>query len=88
MFRSAGWSKATLRDFIFSDVRRPAGELRRGETTPQVQAADARAEVAKWVAPESIVFVVAGGEAGRYSAVLGPCTGMKAEMVSREVALE
>jgi O-acetylhomoserine/O-acetylserine sulfhydrylase-like pyridoxal-dependent enzyme len=28
---------------------------------------------------------LAGGEAGRYSAVLGPCTGMGSQIVSREV---
>jgi hypothetical protein len=31
------------------------------------------------------VLLVAGGEAGRYSAVLGPCTGMGSQIVSREV---
>ena len=30
-------------------------------------------------------LIVAGGEAGRYCAVLGPCTGMGSQIVSREV---
>jgi hypothetical protein len=31
------------------------------------------------------MLVAAGGEAGRYSALLGPCLGMQAAVVSREV---
>jgi hypothetical protein len=85
MFRTAGWSKQRLRQFMFGAVRRPARELRRGETTPFVHAADPAAQVPKWASPEAIVLVVAGGEAGRYSAVLGPCTGMGSQIVSREV---
>jgi hypothetical protein len=85
MFRAAGWTKQRLRQFMFEAVQRPAGELRRGETTPAVHAAGPAARVPKWASPEAIVLIVAGGEAGRYSAVLGPCTGMGSEIVSREV---
>jgi hypothetical protein len=85
MFRQAGWTKRQLRDFMFETVHKPARELRRGETTPFVHAADPGAEVHKWASPESIVLLVAGGEAGRYSAVLGPCTGMGFQIVSAEV---
>ena len=85
MFRDAGWTKQRLRQFMFEAVRRPAGLLRRGETTPVVHSADPDALVPKWASPEAIVLLVAGGEAGRYSAVLGPCTGMGSQIVSREV---
>jgi hypothetical protein len=85
MFRAAGWTKQRLRGFMFEAVHKPAGELRRGETTPFVHAADPAADVPKWASPEAIVLIVAGGEAGRYSAVLGPCTGMGSQIVSREV---
>ena len=85
MFREARWSKDRLRNYIFDAVHKPARELRRGETTPSVHAAGDLAEIPKWRAPESIVIVVAGGEAGRYSAVLGPCTGMGFEIISKEV---
>jgi hypothetical protein len=85
MFRAAGWTKQQLRYFMFDAVHKPASELRRGETTPAVHAADPGAQVPKWASPEAIVLIVAGGEAGRYSAVLGPCTGMGSQMVSREV---
>jgi peroxiredoxin len=86
MFGAAGWSKQRLREAMFDAVRRPARELRRGETTPQVHAADPDTLVTKWDSPEDIVLIAAGGEAGRYSAVLGPCLGMSSQMVSREVA--
>jgi hypothetical protein len=85
MFRAAGWTKQQLRQFMFEAVHKPAGELRRGETTPFVHAADPGLQVPKWASPEAIVLIVAGGEAGRYSAVLGPCTGMGSQIVSREV---
>jgi hypothetical protein len=85
MFRDAGWSKQRLREYMFDTVRRPAGELRRGETNPAVHAAAPDAVLSKWASPEAIVLLVAGGEAGRYSAVLGPCTGMGSRIVSREV---
>jgi hypothetical protein len=85
MFREHGWSKHRLRSFMFEAVHKPARELRRGETTPFVHAADPDAEVSKWASPDAIVLLVAGGEAGRYSAVLGPCTGMGYQIVSREV---
>jgi AhpC/TSA family len=85
MFRGAGWTKQRLREFMFEAVHKPAAQLRRGETTPFVHAADPAAQVPKWASPDAIVLLVAGGEAGRYSAVLGPCTGMGAQIVSREV---
>jgi hypothetical protein len=85
MFRAAGWTKQRLRTFLFEQVRKPAAQLRRGETTPFVHAADRAALVPKWASPDGIVLIVAGGEAGRYSAVLGPCTGMGSAIVSREV---
>ena len=85
MFRRAGWSKDRLREEIFRAVRRPARELRWGETTPQVLAAADEDLIPKWSTPGDILLLVAGGEAGRYSAVLGPCTGMGEEIVSEEV---
>jgi peroxiredoxin len=85
LFRSFGWDKRRLREEMFAAVRRPAAELRWGETTPRVQAAADDEPIAKWTSPEDIVLVVAGGEAGRYSAVFGPCLGMANEIVSKEV---
>ncbi|MFQ5425694.1 MAG: metallophosphoesterase [Gaiellales bacterium] len=85
MFAAAGWTKDDLRQAIYEEVRRPAGELRRGETTPTVEQADDDELIPKWTGPERIVIVVAGGEAGRFSAVIGPSLGMDAEVLTREV---
>ncbi len=84
-FAEWGWSKQRLRDAMFEIVRRPAASLRWGETTPVVQTARDDQLVGKWSSPEDIVIVVAGGEAGRFSAVFGPCLGMDAQPISKEV---
>ena len=85
LFAAAGWSKQRVREAMFAAVTRPARELRHGETTPFVLASDPGATITKWTSPEEIVLLAAGGEAGRYSALLGPCLGMDAAIVSREV---
>jgi peroxiredoxin len=85
LFASAGWSKERVRNAMFDAVTRRAHELRRGETTPAVAAADPEAVINKWTGPEEIVLIAAGGEAGRYSALLGPCLGMEAAVMSREI---
>ncbi len=84
-FADAGWSKADVRNAIYEQVRRPARELRHGETTPLVQTADPETLIPKWDDPERIAIVVAGGEAGRFSAVCGPSLGMGANTITREV---
>lgn len=85
LFAAAGWGKARVRDSIFTALSQPAAALRRGETTPLVLAAPDEELVPKWSSPDDVVLLVAGGEAGRYSAVLGPCLGMDSRPVSREV---
>jgi peroxiredoxin len=85
MFRRADWDKDRVRQEMFAAVRRPARELRWGETTPQVLGARDEEMIPKWSAPEDILLLVGGGEAGRYSAVMGPCTGMGDQIVSEEV---
>src|SRR5215470_14403180 len=56
MFRGAGWSKQRLRQFMFDAVRKPAAELKRGETTPAVARADPADMIGKWASPDSIVL--------------------------------
>jgi peroxiredoxin len=85
LFASEGWSKQRVREAIFAAVSRPARELKWGETTPAVLAAPDDEAIPKWTGPEEILLLAAGGEAGRYSALLGPCLGMEAAVVSREV---
>jgi hypothetical protein len=84
-FAEWGWSKHRVREAIFAAARRPAGSLRWGERTPWVAAAADDRPVGKWSSPEDIVLVVAGGEAGRFSAVFGPCLGMDTRAISKEV---
>ena len=84
-FAEWGWSKERVREEIFSSVSRSARELRWGETTPLVNAAPDDQPIRKWDSPDEIMIVVAGGEAGRYSAVFGPCLGMNTEPISKEV---
>jgi hypothetical protein len=84
-FGEAGWSKREVRDAIHGTVRRPARELRRGETTQRVRDADDDELIPKWTRPENIQIVVAGGEAGRFSAAIGPSLGMDAELITKEV---
>jgi peroxiredoxin len=84
-FHEWGWDKERVRSEMFASLRRPAASLRWGETTPLVKAAADDELVGKWDRPEEIVLVVAGGEAGRYSAVFGPCLGMDTEPISKEV---
>jgi hypothetical protein len=86
LFAQAGWDKNRVRETMFEAVQRPAAELRRGETTPHVKDAADDLPVHKWTTPEKIVLVVAGGEAGRFSAVFGPCDGMKSEPVTKEIS--
>jgi hypothetical protein len=85
LFGAAGWTKADVRHAIFESVRRPAGELKRGETTATVLAADPGDSIPKWTSPERIMIVVAGGEAGRFSAVVGPSLSMDTTVLTREV---
>jgi peroxiredoxin len=84
-FAGWGWSKQRVREAMFDAVVRPAASLRWGETTPFVNAAPDDQPVRKWESSDDIMIVVAGGEAGRYSAVFGPCLGMNTEPISKEV---
>ena len=85
LFAGHGWSKARVREAIFDAAQRPAAQLRRGETTELVLTSADAAPIRKWTGPDRILLMVAGGEAGRYSAVFGPCDGMGTRAITREV---
>lgn len=85
LFAAHGWSKRRLREAIFEAATRPAGELKHGETTPLVWDSPDDAPIHKWADPERIMLIVAGGEAGRYSAVLGPCGGLGSRPITKEI---
>jgi hypothetical protein len=87
----AGWSKQDLRTWIFEHAVRTAGDLRRsgsGELTPLVPLTeDDDTPIGKFLSPEEIVIVVAGGAAGRFSAMIAPWVGfgLGSTMVTRRV---
>jgi hypothetical protein len=85
LFAAQGWSKRDVRKAIHEAATRPARELRRGETTAVVLESAPETAIHKWTSPDDVLLVVAGGEAGRFSAVLGPSVGMDAAVVTKEV---
>ena len=86
MFAGAGWSKLDLRRAIFETPRRRASDLVAfGEAPTAVHDAEPDAQVRKWARLEDVRLIVAGGEAGRFSAVFGPSQGMTPNPVLREV---
>lgn len=78
-FGDAGWSKQQVKERLFELSKRTVGQLKAtgsGEVTPLVTyAQDDDTVVSKFLSPDEIVIVVAGSDAGRFSAVLGPWAG-------------
>lgn len=78
-FAEAGWSKQQLQERLFEASKRTVGQMKAsgsGELTPLVTfTQDDELAVPKFLSPEQIVIVVAGSDAGRFSAVLGPWAG-------------
>lgn len=79
MLADAGWSKDDLRTWIFTHAQRSAGDIR-ASGSGEFNAFAAQAEsddtmIPKFLSPEEIIIVVAGG-VGRFSAVLGPWVGV------------
>ena len=86
LFAHAGWSKLDLRRAIFETPRRRAADLVSfGEAPVQAHEAAPDEEFQKWERLDDIRLIVAGGEAGRFSAVFGPSQGMTPNPVLREV---
>jgi hypothetical protein len=84
------WSKQDVRQFLYETIRRPARDLAPGpdgaETGRLKNLLEGRApdeRVPKFPSPEEIVIVVAGGTAGRFSAVVPGWMG--GELGSRPV---
>lgn len=75
MFADAGWSRREVAERILEGSKRRVGDMRRGEQGPFSKALDDDAVLAKWGSADEIVIVVAGGDAGRFSAVLAPWVG-------------
>lgn len=74
-FHEAGWSKRDVAERIVEGSRRRVADLRAGEQNPILAAFGDVAELTKWMSADEIVLVVAGGDAGRFSAMLSPWVG-------------
>ncbi|MFN2377211.1 MAG: peroxiredoxin family protein [Candidatus Binatia bacterium] len=75
MFAGAGWTKREVAERIVEGSKRRVGDMRRGEQGPFARALDDDAVLAKWMSADEVVIVVAGGDAGRFSAILAPWVG-------------
>ncbi|MBI3330216.1 MAG: hypothetical protein HYZ81_26355, partial [Nitrospinae bacterium] len=92
-----GWSKADIKRFLYENVRRPLGELLRGpdwelgmsrdKLPPWLDSHNEQTLVPKFVSPEEILIVVAGGTAGTHSACLsGWGRGFTSRMVIKPIS--
>lgn len=86
-FAGAGWSKREVAERIVEASKRRVGDMRRGDQGPFAKAMEDDAVIAKWMSADEVVLVVAGGDAGRFSAVLPPWVGfgLGSDMVTREI---
>ncbi len=85
LFTEHGWSKDDVRNAIFAAPERRGAELITFGEAPPAAYADPDASFRKWLSPDQIMLVAAGGEAGRFSAVFGPCFGMGSTPITREI---
>jgi hypothetical protein len=84
------WSKQDVRQYLFETVRRPAGDLAPGPDGAEtgrlregLSGPSPGERIPKFPSPEEIMIVVAGGTAGRFSAVVPGWMG--GELGSRPV---
>ena len=94
-FAGERWSKGQLRQFLYETIRRPAGELAPGPDGAEIgrlknllEGCGPGERIPKFPSPEEIVIVVAGGTAGRFSAVVPGWMGgeMGSQQVTRRIA--
>jgi len=79
IFRRQGWSKRDVKQYIHRHARRTIGEMKQGGEwspeaisllPPDVDIHDDHTEVSAVRDPEDLLVVVAGGEAGRWMALI------------------
>ena len=69
--REAGWSKDQVRQFLFENAQRTAGDLARASRSePLADPAKEKEKVPICLSPESITLIPAGGEAGAFAAII------------------
>ncbi|MFI5327402.1 MAG: hypothetical protein ACHQ7H_14275 [Candidatus Rokuibacteriota bacterium] len=93
-----GWSKARVRDFLWERLRKPVRDLLPGRDGGEGLSDEALAAfpegtrgealVPKFQAPESLKLLVAGGPAGRFTAIVPgwPFRNAPSRMVFRKIA--
>jgi hypothetical protein len=93
-----GWSKARVREFLWARLRKPVRDLLPGRDGGEglsdealaafPEGARSEALVAKFQAPESLKLLVAGGPAGRFTAIVPgwPFRNAPSRMVFRKIA--
>jgi len=85
LFNDAGWSKDDVRTAIFATPRRTGAELTGFGEAAAAAHLHPDQTFRKWLDPAQIMLIAAGGEAGRFSAVFGPCLGMGSIPITREI---
>jgi hypothetical protein len=91
-----GWTKADIKRFLYEHVRKPLGELLSGpewelgmsrqRLPPWLDTGNEHTLVPKFISPEEILIVVAGGTAGTHSACLsGWGNGFTSRMVIKPI---
>jgi len=93
-----GWSKARVRQFLWERLQKPVRELLAGRDGGEglsdealagfPEAALSTALVPKFQAPESLKLLVAGGPAGRFTAIVPgwPFRNAPSRLVFRRIA--
>ncbi|MBI3090660.1 MAG: hypothetical protein HYY96_08325 [Candidatus Tectomicrobia bacterium] len=84
----AGWDKSRIRGYLFEKARRPLAEVKRAGRLPgPITPEDERTMKTAVPAPEEIMVIAAGGDAGRFSAfVPGWAGGLSTHSVTKRVA--
>jgi hypothetical protein len=81
VIRAAGWSKRQVKEFLVANARRSVADLKRwGRLPGPVREGDQECFKQAVQSEEDLLIVVAGGEAGGFSAVIPPWAGGRASL--------
>ncbi|GAB7388028.1 hypothetical protein BSNK01_18650 [Bacillaceae bacterium] len=85
--RSHGWNKKKVREFLYEHARRPLADLKKFGLLPgEIAEEDEKTMKTAVPSPDDILLVVAGGEAGRFSACIpGWGTIQQTQAITRSI---
>jgi hypothetical protein len=86
-FHAAGWSKADLRDYIFDHARVSRADWQRVGKGAIVNDANRGHQHLALNAPEDLLIVSAGGDAGGFAAIIPPWLGPKSAAVTAPIGV-